>query len=51
MHAPLKLGLPDGRYFTCPARYFAANLEEAGKKPVFWKSVPEAGILKINVLE
>jgi len=35
----LYLGLPDGRYFT-------ANLAEAGKKPVFCKSVPEADLLK-----
>jgi len=40
----IKVELPDGRYFT-------ANLAEAGNKPVFWKSVPEAGILKINGLE
>ena len=38
------LGLPDGRYFT-------ANSTESGKKPVFWKSVPEVGISKINALE
>jgi len=36
-------GMLDGRYFT-------ANLAEAGKRPVFWKSVPEAGMLKINEL-
>jgi len=35
------VGLPDGRYFT-------AKLVEAGERPVFRKSVPEAGILKIN---
>jgi len=28
-----------------------ANLAEVAKKPIFWKSVPEAGILKINALE
>jgi len=37
------LGLPDGRYFT-------STLEEAGKRPVFWKSVPETGIVNINNL-
>jgi len=37
------VGLPDGRYFT-------AKLAEAGKRPVFRKSVPKAGILKINNL-
>jgi len=31
-------------------QYFIANLVEVGKKPVFWKSVPEACILKINNL-
>jgi len=35
------LGLSDGRYF-------AANLAEAGKRPVFSKSVSEAGIVKIH---
>jgi len=39
----LLIGLPDGPYFT-------ANSAEAGKRPVFWKSVPEAGIVKINNL-
>jgi len=34
--------------FHRPGRYFTANLAEAGEKTVFWKSVPEAGILKIN---
>jgi len=34
-----------------PGKYFTANLAEAGKKAVFWKSVPEAGIVKINALE
>jgi len=33
-----------------PGRYFTADLAEAGKKTVFWKPVPEAGILKINNL-
>ena len=37
--------------FHRPSRYFTANLAEAGTKSVFWKSVPEAGILKINALE
>jgi len=37
--------------FHQPGRYFTANLAEAGKKPIFGKSVPEAGILKINALE
>jgi len=37
------LGLPDGRYFT-------SNLADAGKRPVLWKSVPEAGIVNINNL-
>jgi len=36
-----QLGLPDGRYFT-------ANFAEAGKRPVFYKPVPEASILKVN---
>jgi len=31
-----------------PGRYFTANSAEAGKRPVFWKSVPEAIILKMN---
>jgi len=31
-------------------QYFIANLVEVGKKPVFWKSMPKAGILKINNL-
>ena len=31
-------------------QYFIANLVEVSKKPVFWKSTPEAGILKINNL-
>jgi len=31
-------------------RYFTATLAEAGKRLVFWKSVPEAGIFKINNL-
>jgi len=39
----LGLRMPDGRYFT-------ANLAEAGKRPVFSKSVPKAGILKISNL-
>jgi len=34
-----------------PRRYFTANLAKAGKKLVFWKSEPEAGILKINSLQ
>jgi len=37
------LGLPDGRYVT-------SNLPGAVKRPVFWKSVPEAGIVNINNL-
>jgi len=37
------LGLPDDRYFT-------AKLAEAGKRPVFRKSVPQADVLKINNL-
>jgi len=41
---PTERGLPDGRYFT-------ADLAEASKKPFFFKSVSEAGILKINELE
>jgi len=28
-------------------RYFTANLAEAGKRPVFWKSASEAGSVKI----
>jgi len=36
--------------FHRPGRYFTANLAEAGKRPAFWKSVPKAGILKINNL-
>jgi len=34
--------------FHRPGRYFTPNLAEAGKRLVFWKSVPEADILKIN---
>jgi len=37
------IGLPEGRYVT-------ASLAEACERPVFWKSVPEAGSLKINYL-
>ena len=37
--ATLPLKLPD---------VFTANLAEAGKRLFFFKSVPEAGILKIN---
>ena len=37
--------------FHRPGPYFTANLAEAGKKPVFPKPVPEAGILKINNLQ
>jgi len=37
------LGLPDGRYFT-------SNLAGAVKRPVFCKSLPEAGIVNINNL-
>jgi len=37
------VGLPDGRYFT-------ANWADAGTRLVFWKSVSEAGILKIDSL-
>jgi len=41
--------LPDVWYFTGLAnRYFTTNLAEAGKSSLFWKSVPEGGILKIN---
>jgi len=36
--------------FHRPGRYFIAKLAEAGKRPVFRKSVPEAGIVKINNL-
>ena len=32
--------------FHRPGRYFAANLAEAGKKPVFLKPVPEASIFE-----
>jgi len=35
------MGFPDGHYFTAT---------EAGKKSVFWKSVLEAGILKIKYI-
>jgi len=38
------IGLPNGRYFT-------VNLAEAGKRPVFLKSLHEAGVLKINNLQ
>jgi len=37
--------------FRRPGRYFAASLAEPGKKPVFSKPVPEAGILKANNLQ
>jgi len=37
--------------FHWPGRYFTVDLAEAGRKPVFWKSVPEAGILKMKSLE
>ena len=43
MHDFPEKGLPDGRYFI-------ANLVEAGKRTVFWKSVLESGISKINNL-
>jgi len=46
--ARMWLGLRIGGYFT--DWYFTANWAEAGKRPVFWKSVPEAGNLKINNL-
>jgi len=32
--------------FDRPYRYFTANLAEARKRPVFWKAVCEAGIVK-----
>jgi len=32
--------------FHRPGRYFTSNLAEAGKMPVFFKSVPDAGIMK-----
>jgi len=35
--------------FHRPSRYFPASLAVAGKKPVFVKYVPAAGILKINI--
>jgi len=31
--------------FHRPGQYITANLAEAGKRPVFWKLVPEDGIL------
>jgi len=31
-------------------QYFIANLVEVGNKPVFWKSMPKAGTLKVNNL-
>jgi len=31
-----------------PCRYFTANFAEASKRPVFRKSVSEAGIVKIH---
>jgi len=36
--------------FHRPGRHFTGKLAEAGKRPIFRKSVPEAGILKINNL-
>ena len=37
--------------FHRPGRYFTANLAVAGKKPVFKKTVPEASIWKIKILQ
>jgi len=34
--------------FHRPCRYLTANLPKAGKRPVFWKSVSEASIVKIK---
>ena len=48
--ATVKLMVAIWPVFHRPGRYFSANLAEAGKRPVFWKSVPEAGNLKINNL-
>jgi len=45
-----RIGLPDGRYFTGLAGILQLILAEAGKRPVFGKSVPDAGIVKINNL-
>jgi len=42
----LYLGLPNGRYFTGLAGISLLIWQ----RPLFWKSVPEAGILKINNL-
>jgi len=36
--------------FHRPDRYFTGNLAEADKRPILWKSVPDAGVLKINPL-
>ena len=41
----VRVGLPDGQYFTS----LASILLLIQQKPVFWKSVAEAGILKIKV--
>jgi len=41
----LRLGLPNP-----PGQCFTEILAEAGERPVFWKSVSEAGILKRNNL-
>jgi len=35
--------------FNRPGRYFTAKLAVAGKRPVFSKFVPAAGILKMNI--
>jgi len=35
--------------FHRPGRYFTANLAVAGKRPVFFKFLPAAGILKMNI--
>ena len=45
LHIDLRLPV-----FHRPGRYFTASSTEAGERPVFWKLLPEAGILKINIL-
>jgi len=48
IHNPLTARVARWLVFHRPGRYFTANIAEAGKKLVFYKSVPEAGNLKIN---
>jgi len=51
MNETLKVRVARWPVFDQPGQCLSANLVEAVKKPLFWKYVPEVGILKINALK